>query len=320
MLTNKQLDSLFDVLTRKKLEDFDSYGRSLSFDKEAPTLFEWKEHGKYFGEKYIYIRTSPNSKVLAVGHCDYVKFTSNPKINRLRDRVFAGQLDDRLGVWLLLHILPELLPKDLPYDILLTDNEESSASTAAFFFPPEGLQYNWMFEWDRRGSDVVMYDYETPELKALLATYDFEVGVGSFTDIGFLAHLGCAGFNFGTGYHGEHTDGSYADLYTTHQNLSKFKAFYTRQYGVRLEYNQKRALERRNGRVGSHIGRNFSDDKLELHTPRDVSGDDLSDTELEDERSAELWVRNYREKYGLTEDEKSILISQDASWSKKNLT
>ncbi len=43
-------------------------------------------------------------------------------------------------------------------DVLLTTGEEMGQSSAAYFDPGE-KKYNWMFQFDRGGTDVVTYDY-----------------------------------------------------------------------------------------------------------------------------------------------------------------
>jgi hypothetical protein len=160
--------------------------------------------------------------------------------------VKAPQLDDRLGVWTILAALPQCLPlKDMPYDILLTSNEEIGKSTGVLFNPPEGKQYNWIFEWDRRGNDVVMYDYKTKELEKLLEAHHFKVGWGSFTDIGVLDFLGCAAFNFGTCYYGEHSKDCHADIPLLIKQIGLFKDFYINNYNTHLVGDQEEAKKAR---------------------------------------------------------------------------
>ena len=235
MLTNLQVRSLHDVLTRDSIKDFYKEG----------TVYYSTDKNKS-DETYVYIDGGKDAKVLAVGHCDWVKF-SKPKMNQERTRVACPQLDDRLGVWLILKYFKAALPKDMPYDILLTDFEETGRSTAKLFNEtpiPGDKKYNWMFEFDRRGTDTVMYGYETPELKKLLTDNGFEVGFGSFTDICCLTNLGCAGFNFGTGYHNEHTNNCYADLKETALQVSRFIPFYEKYYNTHLEGNKKGAQDK----------------------------------------------------------------------------
>ncbi len=194
-------------------------------------------------------------------------------------------MDDRLGVWLITKVLKTILPKELPYDILLTTGEESGDSTASLF-TRDNHQYNWMFEWDRKSTEVVMYSYETKELKSLLQDYKFKVGFGSFTDICYLNRLNCAGFNFGTGYYGEHSKSCYALLVETIENVEKFIPFYKDQYHNHLLGDQQAANNRMDNKNTStiytpHKGYAKSEDNdffrnnkdIPITTERDWDGD-----------------------------------------------
>jgi hypothetical protein len=164
------------------------------------------------------------SNVLAVAHLDWVKFNPNPVIRKQYQNIRISkcpQLDDRLGAWMMLDVLPRA---GITCDVLLTDSEESGNSTAESFNPPK--KYNWIMELDRAGSDVVMYDYEDKEVRDLMREYEYKVGVGVFTDICELQDLGCKAFNFGVGYHNQHTDECYANLSETFDSFRKVQEFY----------------------------------------------------------------------------------------------
>lgn len=156
--------------------------------------------------------------ILAVAHLDYV-LSSRPKI--MGDYVFAPQLDDRLGVWVLLDLLPTLAVE--PYDVLLTTGEESGRSTARYFDPPR--QYRYIFEFDRSGDDVVLYDFESDDLLSLCWQTGWTVGIGSYTDICNLQHLRCKALNIGTGYYNQHHSDCYADLQETIKQVKMFAKF-----------------------------------------------------------------------------------------------
>lgn len=232
-LSKEKLSALHDILTRPSFDDFKDLGGIVYTSPHDPK------------HECLWIRSNPDSKVVAVAHLDTVKFTYSPEIYPDCSRIRAGQLDDRLGAWVILSVLHDVLPKDLPYDIVLTNYEERGQSTGILFKPPEGKQYNWMFEFDRRGTDVVMYEYETPVYKKLLESYNFEVGKGSFTDICVMDQLNCAGFNFGTGYHKEHTDDCYADLDDLAGNLGKFIKFYKDNYYTHFPSDSDKVARRR---------------------------------------------------------------------------
>ena len=176
-----------------------------------------------------------NAPVLAVGHLDYVQF-AKPKIKKQYKNTLiydCPQLDDRLGVWV---ILDQLKKAGIKCDVLLTDSEESGQSTAQYFKPPK--QYNWMMEFDRQGGGTAMYDYEDQTTRDLLREYDYKVDQGSFTDICELYHLKCKGFNFGVGYHLQHTPKCYANLSETFDSLRKVQSIYTDWKDEYLEHDE----------------------------------------------------------------------------------
>lgn len=167
--------------------------------------------------------------VLGVAHLDYVDWTP-PKIRK--SRIYCPQLDDRLGVWVLLDLLPALGVK---FDVLLTDSEERGRSTASAFNPAVS-SWNWLFQFDRRGVDTVQYDYETDSMSELLADVGFPIGIGSFSDICSLEHLGVWGVNVGVGYHHEHTRQCYADLTHTIEQAVRFAEFWKRHHSTRFPH------------------------------------------------------------------------------------
>ncbi len=174
------------------------------------------------GRHYLYVdRGAP---VLAVAHLDTVggKIGFIEADSDYGPLVISKALDDRLGAYILLDYLPMIGIKD--YDILLTVGEESGTSTAMYFEPSHG--YNWLFSFDRHGTDTVMYEYEEPYLVSILKDYDLPVGQGSFSDICFLDHLGVVGFNFGVGYRLEHSDVCHAYLTDVLSQVRKFAKFF----------------------------------------------------------------------------------------------
>jgi len=143
-------------------------------------------------------------------------------VDRMEDiYLFCETLDDRLGAFILLHILPAL---NIKCDILLTTDEERCNSTAQYFTPQK--EYKWMFSFDRAGSDVVMYQYQEPKYKDILKKYDMDLAYGSYSCIADLEKLGVAGFNFGTGYYGQHTSTCNATLSETSEMILRFRNFY----------------------------------------------------------------------------------------------
>ena len=146
--------------------------------------------------------------------------------------IFNPRLDDRIGAY----VLHSLLPKyGINVDVLLTTDEEIGRTTGEEFFPTK--DYNWMFEVDREGRDVVMYQYEDDHaLNGALRDVGFHIGFGSFSDISFMDHIGCSGFNVGSGL--EHGHSEIAGLYLGHleEQLLKFFKFYELHQDTRFEH------------------------------------------------------------------------------------
>lgn len=210
---------------------YDTY--SSFYDPKTKTTTRTPKHVE--DEETFYIYKDNGAKVLAVAHLDTVVSTwSNWTFERAvlgsnRNKetcIFNAQLDDRLGVYILLDLLPLYLG-DKAYDILLTNDEEVSASTAADFIPPEGKEYNWIFQFDRRGTGAVLYDYEDAAWRAVVAE-DFRVDVGSYSDICKLYKLGVKGLNVGTGYHDEHNDLCYMVEEEVTAQIERFIRFFRR--------------------------------------------------------------------------------------------
>lgn len=169
----------------------------------------------------IFVFQNNDSSVLAVAHLDTVRTVENSKIFRVDgDKVYAPQLDDRLGV----HLLLDILPNYMKYDLLLTEGEEQGRSTSKFFKSEK--KYNWMFEIDRAGLQTVMYQFETAEYRKLLISYGLEIGIGSFTDICWLDDLGVFGFNLACAYYANHTLSSYVDTVQLDSQIEKLLRFY----------------------------------------------------------------------------------------------
>jgi hypothetical protein len=171
---------------------------------------------------YIY-KENPKAKILAVAHLDTVLSSNHFYHVKIGgdSLILNAQLDDRLGVYTILDILPQL---GIEYDLLLTEGEEQGRSTAAYF--ESGKDYNWMLSFDRRGDDVVMYQYDNDGLRKDMKRAGLRPGHGTFSDIVFLEHLGVCGMNVGTGYEGEHTIMSYANMTTLCSQVKRFKTFY----------------------------------------------------------------------------------------------
>lgn len=193
------------------------------------------------GKKYefskrqrFYVHQDNGADVLGVAHLDSVqgqRWCRFYHSQRLGPIVASPTLDDRLGAYVIGHLLPAA---GIKVDWLFTVGEESCDSTAKDFECDK--EYNWTFSFDRRGTDVVMYDYETPENRERIEELGAQVGIGSYSDICELEHLGVAGFNFGVGYHDYHDTNAYAPLAETFLNVGRFMSFYQRHATERIEH------------------------------------------------------------------------------------
>jgi hypothetical protein len=172
-----------------------------------------------------------NSSVLAVAHLDTA--LTMTKFHVDKHNVFSPSLDDRLGAYIIVDVLPKL---GINVDVLLTEGEEVARSTSLMFESMK--QYNWIVSFDRMGDDVVMYNYESEEMEDLLFDHGFKTGWGSFSDICWLEHLGCKAFNIGVGYHKQHSSQCQADLRVTKKQLQKFKVMHEKLNDMYLSHSE----------------------------------------------------------------------------------
>lgn len=187
-------------------------------------------------EPYMFIDNG--AKVLAVAHLDATG--AEPHFGRVSIKgdewVLARWLDDRLGVFLILDVLPHFFT----YDILLTSGEETGKSSARFFNPPKGREYNWMFEPDRMRTDVVHYQYYSHQMSEAVKAAGFTVYThGSYSDIAELDDLGCCGINWGIGYEDNHSDWSRANISETLHQTAKFCRFFETNQELVFPYTPK---------------------------------------------------------------------------------
>ena len=185
------------------------------------------------GRKRFYYYQDNGSDILAVAHLDSVQADGECQVIDTAAGLLAvsGALDDRLGVYVILEMLPQL---GITCDWLLSTDEEICAPTSEDFYPDK--DYNWMFSFDRGGTDVVMYEYETPELCHLVEEAGAQVGRGTFSDICVMEHLECAGFNWGVGYEEYHSRRSHAWLEDTFRMVARFVKFYEANAATYLKH------------------------------------------------------------------------------------
>lgn len=221
----------------------------------------------------FYWHRDNGASVLAVAHLDTVqvggKSAGRCKVIHTAGGLLATStaLDDRLGAYLILELLPALGVK---LDVLLTTDEECAQSTAGDFQPTK--PYNWVVEFDRGGTDVVMYQYDTPELRDMVKATGARVGHGSYSDIADLEHLGVSALNWGVGYRDYHGPRAHAWLNDTFRMVGYFLKFYEANKDVRLPYFPRRRESRWGGVFDPPRG----------GWPRDLGGWDRWDDGLED--------------------------------------
>ncbi|OVE73922.1 hypothetical protein BVX94_02285 [bacterium B17] len=186
--------------------------------------------GEIYGDKGDQFAFKDNSsQILAVAHLDTVQKGNHMAVAKLKGEtlVFNPKLDDRLGVYTILEVLPKL---GVSTDVLLTENEERGRSTAAYFQTDK--KYNWIVEFDRRGDDVVTYVYNWERVVGKF----FETGMGSFSDISELEHLGCKAMNVGIGYHDEHSKRAYFVIEDYVTQIERFVGFYGKYRDKRFKH------------------------------------------------------------------------------------
>lgn len=266
----------FDAEMLKDLcvrQDFSEYAERVDL---PPRTSGWSSYGKgafsnlsnlgttSTHERFYYYKDN-GSDILAIAHLDSVQDDGHCEVIETNAGLLAvsGTLDDRLGVYVILEMLPKL---GITCDWLLTTDEEIAASTAEEF--SSAKQYNWMFQFDRGGTDVVMYEYETHELCDLVEEAGGNVGQGTFSDICQLDHLKCAGMNWGVGYRDYHGPRAHAWLEDTFRQVARFQKFYEANYDLDLPHTPRWA---RSAAVAKDVG---WDDWIEGDCGHDINVED----------------------------------------------
>lgn len=234
------------------------YGNVLNvrkhFDPERLKI-TCEAHESTFGETYgmervevdqkepsnYYYYKDNGSDILAVAHLDTV-ISHERRITNFAETadglvVHSGALDDRLGAYIILELLPSM---GVEFDWLLTVGEESGKSTAKFFDPPDGKEYNWGIEFDRGETDVVMYCYDDPATDKLVRGSGARTGRGSFSDIAYLEHLEVKMFNWGVAYQDYHGPRGYAYLEDTFDMVAYFLRFHRLNADEYLPHEKKK--------------------------------------------------------------------------------
>jgi M42 glutamyl aminopeptidase len=209
--------------------------RTLCTSKTSEVFDSLVNLGFTYNGRYAFRHGKTATSPMIVCHADTVVDGGDGPhpFSKRGNRVTSIALDDRLGIACMVSIIQhKYAMADCAF--LVCDDEEIGRSTAKEFV--EDVTPNWLVELDRRGTDVVCYDYDTPLLRSLLRSVGFDIGHGSFSDISSLEFLEVIGFNVGVGYHCEHTDKCHADLQDTLGQLDKLAKFYDRFGSIRLDH------------------------------------------------------------------------------------
>lgn len=234
----KLLKSICKWSPEKIANEFDLTQVVIFDEKNKPQTYFYKNNG---------------SNILAVAHLDTVlPYTHFDTVKLVNDtRIYSPVLDDRLGAYIILDLLPL---KNIKCDILFTVGEEKLMSTAAYFQLPRDKRYNWMFSFDKDGTDSVLYQYHSQQLVDLLESFSFTTPKssyrssynsaysGTYSDLVELDDLGCVGINFGTGYYNKHMIDSYASRVDILSQVVKFKFFYNAMVDTHLPYERYPSL------------------------------------------------------------------------------
>lgn len=145
----------------------------------------------------------------------------------------SGGLDDRLGVYTILHLLPRL---GILTDVLLTTDEEIGQTTAFEFETDK--QYDHIIEFDRAGTDVVCYQYTDEGLDQRIRNAGARPGEGIYSDIAELEHLQAKACNWGIGYQDYHSPRAHAWLEDTFKQVARYETFYHQNEGIYLPHSQ----------------------------------------------------------------------------------
>jgi len=186
-------------------------------------------------EMFLFIDN--NSSVLGVAHAD-VYFPQKQwyfVYDNTLNLAFSPNLDDRLGVFLLL----EYLPRFVKIDVLITDDEEIELSTGKFFHPEK--EYNWMVEFDKSGDGIAIYNYKW-DVKYLYKYFD-PIVEGNYSDICAMYHLKTMAFNVGINYYDAHQINCYAPLDATRENIEKFLYFYEENKDKKFPFQLEKEVE-----------------------------------------------------------------------------
>lgn len=122
-------------------------------------------------------------------------------------KAYGAGFDDRAGIYSIL----QLVEANYRPHIIFTDLEEvggAGAQQLVIDYPKPPFSCDFLIELDRRGEeDAVFYDCENWHFQKFITSFDFEEGIGSFSDISFIGPVwDRAAVNLSVGYVDEHSD------------------------------------------------------------------------------------------------------------------
>lgn len=255
-------ETMFDRATLARICTMNERKFQTAFDMERIEVPDQRAPSDF------YLYKDNGSNILAVAHLDTVA-QPHERAARFVDTeagpiVFSRALDDRLGAYTIIDMLPKL---GINVDWLFTVGEESGDSTAAYFKAPK--LYDWMIEFDRGGTDVVMYQYEDQNTIDLVKACGARPGDGIFSDISYLSGLGIKGFNWGVGYRDYHYANAHAYLNDYFDMIDYFQVFHAQNVDMYMAHDE----EDEPWTFGSYKSRS-SKPKSMVWTPRDDDEDD----------------------------------------------
>ena len=196
-------------------------------------------------QRYLYRPGISNESPLLICHADTVLASRAYLYSAKTSVVTSSELDDRLGIAVLLAIIQSSGMDCLHLSdcaMLITDNEEMGQSTSALFAadckqnPERFGSPNWLLNFDRRGSDSVCYGYENDTLSSLLRHCGHTIGQGTCSDISRMESLGVSGVNIGVGYQNEHSLKCFVYLRDTLQSIIRAECFCSQFRHIRFEF------------------------------------------------------------------------------------
>lgn len=231
------------MITREQLIDREELVAWLSTDVDA-IFEEHKGNCRFFDDpnrRHLFFGNK--SRILAVCHLDTVQPLFAPEDVKITDRkIIAPGLDDRLGAY----VLSKLAAWGMPCDLLMCDNEERGASTAEFF--NTNKKYNWVVEFDRKGTDIVRYSIDNDPFETYVKDIGHGYTTGSFTDICKLNLNGNPFmFNMGVGYTKAHAKDSYALIDELHYNMVRFQMIWAKFSETKLTAKERTYSSRGSG-------------------------------------------------------------------------